>query len=210
MNSKVFGMLLIASIAAVASVLISTQNAVASNIITNGAADVDTEEAVLAKNTSMAAGVNETMDGNTTDVQFLSIQTAQSGSFSQVNDTAYTLELNNVSDSTIMFSDRPERIVETVSTADFVGNWTVGQNSFAADAPNTALIVEDIQTVELDTSIIELFNPMYGMNTNTLTYTIVAENGTSIELPNEFGRSTLVIDVTPDSETSLDCEGCLP
>ena len=46
-------------------------------------------------------------------------------------------------DSTILFSDRPNRIVTSVSTADFICNWTRGPDSFAADAPNTALIVED-------------------------------------------------------------------
>jgi hypothetical protein len=49
-----------------------------------------------------------------TDVQSIFIQRAQSGSISQINETAHTLELNNVSDSTILFSDRPNRIVDTV------------------------------------------------------------------------------------------------
>jgi hypothetical protein len=83
----------------------------------------------------------QTADGNTTAVEFLSIQSAQSGSLSQINETAYTLELNNIANNAIMFSDRPNRIIETVSTADFIGNWTAGSNSFAADAPNDALIV---------------------------------------------------------------------
>jgi hypothetical protein len=72
----------------------------------------------------------------------LSTQTAQSGSISQINDTTYTLELNNVSDSTTPFSDGPNRIVTSVSTADFVGKWADWRNSFAAEAPNDALIVK--------------------------------------------------------------------
>ena len=129
-----------------------------------------------------------------TDVQFLSIQNAQSGSISQINETAYTLELNNVSDSTILFSDRPERIVTSISTAGFVGNWTAGPNSFESDVPNDALIVENTETGHLETAVIESFNPMYDANTNTLTYTIMAENATSINLPVEFGQTVLVID----------------
>ena len=35
---------------------------------------------------------------------------------------------------------------------------------------------------------------MYDLNTNTLTYTIMAENATSIDLVDEFGQSILVID----------------
>jgi hypothetical protein len=54
----------------------------------------------------------------------------------------------------VLFSDRPNRIVETVSTSDFVGNWTAGSGSFAADAPNDALLVENTQTGNLETAII--------------------------------------------------------
>jgi hypothetical protein len=132
--------------------------------------------------------------GNVTEVEFLSIQTAQSGSLSQINATTYTLQLNNVSDSTILFSDRPNRIVTSVSTSDFVGTWTTGPDSFASDAPNDALIVEDKESGQLETAVIESFSPVYDTSTNTLTYTIMAENGTSINLPSEVGQSILVVD----------------
>jgi len=189
-------------VAAAVSTPISIQNALASNIITNEDgiedADVDVAETAEAGNATMMT--NQTaVNGNSTGVEFLSIQNTQSGSISQINETAYTLELNNVSDSTILFSDRPERIVTSISTAGFVGNWTAGPNSFESDVPNDALIVENTETGELETAVIESFNPMYDANTNTLTYTIVAENATSINLPSEFGQTVLVIDVTPDS-----------
>jgi hypothetical protein len=119
---------------------------------------------------------------------------------SQVNATTNTLSLSNVSNDTILFSDRPERIVEIVSTSDFVGNWTAGPDSFAADATNDALIVENIESGQLETTIVESFNPVYDTNTNTLTYTIAAaENATSIELPSEFGQSVLVMDAVPNN-----------
>ena len=44
--------------------------------------------------------------------------------------------------------------------------------------------------------IVESFNPMYEVNTNALKYTIMTENATSINLPNEFGQSILVIDLS--------------
>ena len=115
-------------------------------------ADLDVAEAAIAGNVTMAMA-NQTAGGNTTDVRFMAIQNAETGSISQVNTTDYTFELNNVLDSTIMFSDRPERVVETVSTADFIGNWSTGPNTFAADAPNDALIVEDTQTGNLETYV---------------------------------------------------------
>ncbi|MGA7370283.1 MAG: hypothetical protein WBX01_14240 [Nitrososphaeraceae archaeon] len=128
--------------------------------ITTGGGFLDLEESAEAENTTKAGATNQTTtNGNTTDVQFMFIQRAQSGSISQINETAYTLDFNNVSDSTIMFADRPNRIVTSVNTSDFVGNWTTGPDSFAADEPNDALIVEDTQTGNLDTFVIESFNP---------------------------------------------------
>ncbi|MGD1837914.1 MAG: hypothetical protein ACPKPY_07635 [Nitrososphaeraceae archaeon] len=74
--------------------------------------------------------------------KFFAIQHAQSGSISEINSTAYTLELNDVSVKTILFSDRPDRIVKSVSTSDFIGNWTTGENNYVNDAPNAVLVVD--------------------------------------------------------------------
>jgi hypothetical protein len=158
-------------------------------------ADVDIAEALEAGNTTTAGATNQTTtNGNTTDIQFLAIQNAQSGSISETNATSYTLQLDNISDSTILFSDRPNRIVTSISISDFVSNWTTGPDSFAADAPNDVLIIEDIQSGQLETAIIESFSPIYDIATKTLTYTIMTDNATSINLPVEFEQSVLVID----------------
>jgi hypothetical protein len=55
-------------------------------------------------------------NGNVTGATFLFIQGAQSGSVSEINATTSTLELGNVSDKTILFSDRPDRIVSFIDT----------------------------------------------------------------------------------------------
>jgi len=202
-SPKVFVMISVLTVSLVAITVLHSQNAMASyagqsqGSIRTGVADLDVEEVEEAENATMTT--NQTTSGNTTGVEFLSIQNAQSGSISQINETAYTLELNNVANRTIQFSDRPNRIVETVSTADFIGNWTDGSNSLAADAPNDALIVKDTQTGEIYTAIIESFSPVYDMTTNRLIYTIMAENGTSMNMPSEFRQSVLVID---DNEKS--------
>ena len=94
----------------------------------------------------MTSGANETAtatNNNMTGAKFLFIQGAQSGSVSEVNATTSTLELSNVSDKTILFSDRPDRIVASINTTDFIGNWSTGANSFAVDPPNAALVVDD-------------------------------------------------------------------
>lgn len=185
-------------VTAAISAPISIQNALASNTTTNEDgvedADVDVIEAVEAENATMKTTNQTIANENANDEQFLFIQTAQSGSISHINATAYTLELNYVSDSTILFSERPERIVTSVSTSDFVGNWTAGTDSFAADPPNVALSVENAQTGNLESAIVETFNPLYDETTNTLISTIRAENATSIDLPAEFGQTVLVVD----------------
>ena len=133
--------------------------------------------------------------------KFFAIQHAQSGSISEINETAYSLELNDISDKTILFSDRPDRIVTSVSTLDFIGNWSNGEDSFAIDAPNAVLVVDE-QGEQQDVTIVELFNPIYNSNEKTLKYEVTPDNSTTVNLPSEFGQTTLMIDVTPDSETS--------
>jgi hypothetical protein len=146
--------------------------------------------------TTTSSGINETgSSSNMTGATFLFIQGAESGSVSEINATASALELGNVSDKTILFSDRPNRIVASIDTSDFIGNWSTGANSFAVDPPNVALVVHDDVEQRQDLGVIELFNPEFDPVANTLRYDIVAENGTSIDrLPGEFGQSTLVID----------------
>ena len=48
---------------------------------------------------------------------------------------------------------------------------------------------------QIETPVIESFNSVYIRNTDTLTYTIMVENGTSIDLPFKFEQTALVIDV---------------
>ena len=125
--------------------------------------------------------------------KFFAIQHAQSGSISEINETAYSLELNEMSDKTILFSDRPDRIVTSASTVDFIGNWSSDADSFAVDAPNAVLIVDE-QEGKQDVAIIELFTPVYDVDKKSLKYEAIPDNATSIELPEEFGQTTIIID----------------
>ncbi|MGD1838027.1 MAG: hypothetical protein ACPKPY_08225, partial [Nitrososphaeraceae archaeon] len=125
--------------------------------------------------------------------KFLAVQHAQSGSISEINETAYLLELNDVSEKTVLFSDRPDRIVTSENTSDFIGNWSIGSNSFAIDAPNT-IIVTDVDSNEQDVAIIELFNPVYDSDKKTLMYEVTLDNTTSYNLSGEFGQTTLILD----------------
>ena len=135
-------------------------------------------------------------NGNTTSsIQFLASQQAQSGSISEINSTTFSLQLNNISDTTLLFSERPERVVSSVNTFDFVGNWSIGDDSFAVDAPNALIVMENEQGQQ-KTAIIELDNPAYDPDNMTLTYQIIPDDVTSLDLPDEFRQTTLVIDRT--------------
>ena len=143
---------------------------------------------------------------NTTEyvLKFLAIQHAQSGTIFEINKTAYSLELNDVSDKTILFSDRPDRIVTSVSTSDFIGNWSTGEDSFAVDAPNAVLVVDE-QEGKQEVAIVELFNPVYDVDKKSLKYEAMPDNATSIELPEEFGQMTIVIDGYDCGNNMLPC-----
>lgn len=161
---------------------------------------------------SISAQENKITNSNDKNPKFLAIQHAQSGSISAINKT-FTLsltnesnktifssntsrnlliELNNVSDKTILLSDRPDRMVKPVSTLDFIGNWSIGMDNFEVNPPNAVLIVDD-DNKKQDIAIVELFNPIYNATNKMLKYNIFSNNTTSIDLPNEFGQSILVI-----------------
>ena len=72
-----------------------------------------------------AQGENQTI----VEPQFLSLQHTQSGTISEINATFYKLELNQVSDETIEFSERPDRIIKTMSTEEFITECWVIRNS---------------------------------------------------------------------------------
>ncbi|MFB5601092.1 MAG: hypothetical protein ACE5SW_12805 [Nitrososphaeraceae archaeon] len=152
---------------------------------------------LLVSVTSLTIAVYAQEDGNTTDSdipKFFAIQHANSGSISEINVSAYNLELNDVSDKTILFSDRPDRIVKTTSTSDFIGNWSTGVDSFAVDVPNAVLVIDESERQQ-DDVVIELFNPIYDSNKKTLKYDVTPDNATSIDLPSKFGQTTIVMDV---------------
>jgi hypothetical protein len=249
MNNTMAALLviIIASVLVVASIAVnSLQNSEAQmDIISPGVVpDLDVEEEAIveaegnatAATTTSEAATNETSTATaassatnnnkniTGPIRFLAIQTAQSGTLSQINATTYTLELSNVSDKTILFSDRPDRIVTSQSTSDFIGNWSVGEgaeeDSFSVDAPNAVLVLdEEGGRQQQEIAIITLFNPTYDSEADTLSYDIIPENATSatittttetttsLDLPSEFGQSTLVIDSLGVPHPCFDEEG---
>jgi hypothetical protein len=62
------------------------------------------------------------------------VQTAQG-----ISSDGDTLTLEEVTPSTLYFSDRPQRAVGQMATTDFVDLWGQGENSFETDPPNAVL-----------------------------------------------------------------------
>ena len=128
------------------------------------------------------------------DTRFFVSRHANSGSISKINGTTFILELNDISNKTILFSDKPELIVTFVTTTAFIGNRTLGTGGSALDRPNTFLLIKELEG-EQNERTKELFNPIYNSNRRTLTYYISPDNTTSIDLPIKFGESTLVVNL---------------
>ena len=100
-----------------------------------------------------------------------------------------TLTLRDVTPSTLFFSDRPERVVGHMTTAEFVELWGEGDNSFEADPPNAVLsFVEPTADAPTD-AVIVIKNP--SLKDGQLSYSVDLLEGT---VPIETGPVTLFID----------------
>jgi hypothetical protein len=100
-----------------------------------------------------------------------------------------TLTLQDVSPSTLYFSDRPERVVGHMTTAQFVEQWTDGPNSFAEDPPNAVLSYVDAGADVPEDAVVILRDPV--ASAGSLTYSIEVLDGV---VPAESGAVTLFID----------------
>ena len=113
------------------------------------------------------------------------VQTAQS-----IERTDGTLTLRGVTPSTLYFSDRPQRVVGHMTTADFVDLWAIGDNSFDADPPNAVLSFLEPGADVPDDAVVVLTKPNLD-GAGDLAYSIEVLEGT---VPAHTGPVTLFID----------------
>lgn len=97
--------------------------------------------------------------------------------------------LHGLSPSTLMFSDRPERIVGHLSNAQFVDGWGHGENSFLADPPNAVLSFLGDGDRSPQDVVVTLTNPQ--LEDEGLSYDAAILEG---ELPEASGPCSLFID----------------
>jgi hypothetical protein len=116
--------------------------------------------------------------------QSMFVQTAQG-----VTSDGKSLTLNGVTPSTLYFSDRPQRIVGHMSTADFVELWSEGDNSFEEDPPNAVLAFLEPGDEVPEDAVVVIQQPR--LEDGQLTYSIESLEGT---LPTQAGPVTLFID----------------
>ena len=152
------------------------------------------------------------IEASSEKIYFLFVQTAQMGSFvpKPGEDGVYQVTLAGASAQTVYFSDRPERIVGTVPTVQFLDGL-----GFTPDSPPNAALVSQTEEGE-EIVVVELLNPIYTEDfgpegTVTLTYDVkiladyqeeglahLAERQGDAELPETFGHTNLFIDDCPD------------
>lgn len=134
---------------------------------------------------------------------YLFIQQASSGSLIRDTGASYTLTLYDVASQVQYFSDRPQRMAGQSSLESFVSGWA--SRGFSEDPPNAALVLLDAESQE-DTLIVELTNPIYNSQAETLQYTVTViddyqseglayhSRRADMSLPEQFGRVNLFID----------------
>jgi len=117
------------------------------------------------------------------NVQYMFVQNAKDVSF-----TDDKMTLKGISGTTLLFSDRPDRIAGHMTTADFAKNWNMGKDSFKIDNPNAALAI--FGEKEPNDVVVELSNPV--LENDSLTYDIKVLEGT---IPKASGECSLFIDL---------------
>ena len=143
-----------------------------------------------------------------TNPNFLYALTASEGVLAAEPDSEidYTLTLGGLIGNVIAFTDRPNRIADHESMADFVAEWD--QRGFADDPPNAALVLHE-EEEDQDVLVVELRDPVYDEDADTLTFAItvltdertgaLAEYSDKADaaLPAAFETCSLLIDDAP-------------
>ena len=141
----------------------------------------------LAVALSMAACAT-TSTTSSSDAQLMFVQSAED---LRVDAAKSTFRLVKVSQQTLYFSDRPQRLAGHLKMADYLKEWTAaaGKDNFGADPPNAALSVYEPGQPDNTLVVVKITNPV--VDGADLVYTYKVLNGT---MPTSGGATTLFID----------------
>jgi hypothetical protein len=122
----------------------------------------------------------------TRDPMLLFVQTYQSGTITPIDgvDGRYTLSLANGNGQTVYFADRPERIVGTTETPQFLEGL-----GFSSDNPPNAALVVQTSPEESDVAVVELFSPLFDPENRGVTYEIEVLKNWQQELDMGFSEA---------------------
>jgi hypothetical protein len=110
------------------------------------------------------------------------------------------LTLNGVAPTTLMFSDRPQRLTGHVPTEEFLDSWGDGDDSFADDPPNAVL--STFSDDEVNDVVVVLQDP--ALDGDRFSYQVEILDG---EMPAGGGASSLFLDVVGRPLTPLSIAG---
>lgn len=99
------------------------------------------------------------------------------------------LTMTNLGPSTIVFADRPVRAAGHVPTAQFIGQWDEGKDSFAKDPPNATISVFGRDGQSVQDAVVVLKTPK--LEGNVLTFDVAVLEG---EIAGADGPASLFID----------------
>lgn len=115
------------------------------------------------------AGVIDIFNGDDakgSEVSWLYSQTADSGELDDLGGGRYHIVLRGVDYHTVQFSDRPDRLVKVIDTADLVKHW---DTLFETSSPN-AVLVEHEPDGSTDSLVVVLEKPHFDYAKDELTY----------------------------------------
>ena len=110
------------------------------------------------------------------------------------------LTLTGVSPTTLMFSDRPQRVTGHVPSEEFLDSWGDGDDSFADDPPNAVL--STFHEEEVNDVVVVLQDP--ALDGDRFSYQVEILDG---EMPSSGGASSLFIDVIGRPMTPMSVAG---
>jgi len=128
---------------------------------------------------------------STTSSETPQLMFVQSAEDLKVDPVRSTFRLVKVSQQTLYFADRPQRLAGHLKIADYLKEWTAaaGKDNFGADPPNAALSVYEPGQPNNTLVIVKITNPV--VDGADLVYTYKILKGT---MPPGGGAASLFID----------------
>ena len=136
--------------------------------------------------TAMLASLGRGAQADDAAPMFMFVHTADS---MKADAAVGALHLINVSQQTLYFSDRPQRIAGHMTLGDYLAEWTQGKDNFGDDPPNATLSVYEPESGSNVLAAIEINDPV--VDGSDLLYSYKVLDGI---VPPAGGATALFID----------------